>query len=140
LSRNQVLKVATQCFWCGASGVMLSRDHVVPVCNGGNNNNNLVAACNTCQQQRSTLTSYWMDLKKLKQYASYNNPSPLEKVTTKGLTKALKKKKDSILLLLATWTQIEMDKLGRSPSKDLGIAEMLLSHPKPIKSPWMLPG
>lgn len=52
-----------RCLWCGATGVPLSLDHVIPISKGGSNRPyNLLTCCETCNTQRLTSSfDAWTD-------------------------------------------------------------------------------
>lgn len=46
------------CFYCGCKGVLLTRDHAVPLVRGGSNDiANIVPACGSCNSAKGTLTA-----------------------------------------------------------------------------------
>ncbi len=46
-----------RCAYCGASGIPLTRDHVVPIARGGSNViDNIVPACASCNRRKGTRT------------------------------------------------------------------------------------
>lgn len=103
------------CYWCNRQ-TKLTRDHVVPVCNGGDNSDtNVVWACKPCNDERGELTAFWgylnLFLEQVDQYHTIGQG-------VRGLTR-LVYEHPRVAALQRKWIRIETKVLGHSPSGDL---------------------
>jgi hypothetical protein len=103
------------CFWCGATGVPINKDHVVPKSEGGVGggfkHKNVVMSCHPCNQSRGRITSHKSTIKELSKFLNTGRMKNYRRLRRK-----LVKQNESFLLLQKKWIEIETAKLGHSPS------------------------
>lgn len=133
------------CIWCQKEfpDTEKTRDHLIPKCRGGGNGTNLRDSCGPCNVDRGKLPDFYCSGKQIKRLIKnwcIRHPEetklPPYMITT---INRYNRRATKMKLLLLYWEQLEINRLGKSPSAKIPylwemLPEIIPFVPEPTKA------